>query len=149
MAETEMDRLERSVSSLATSVSTLTKDVAVTAQGVSANREDISKLHEALKLVSTDVEKHGLALYRIELEAAKEEGRKQATGDLQAKLRDHDDAAREVKALRLALKEQGDTVDKLKQAHDQQRGILIAVSVVAPIFISLLTAYIAKVMGLG
>lgn len=149
MAEAEIDRLERSVSSLASSVSELTKAVGVVTIDVSLNREAISKLHEALKLMSVDVEYHGITLRAIELEAAKEEGRKSAMGDLQAKLREHDEAAREVKAIRATQTEQGDVVSKLKQAHDQQRGILIAASVVAPIFISLLTAYIAKLLGVG
>lgn len=142
MAETELDRLEKSVSSLAASVTTLTRDV-------SANREDIGKLHEAIKLVNTDVEKHGHSLRRLELDAAKEEGRKQATGDLQAKLREHDEAAREVLNLRKEQTEQGDVVAKLKQAHDQQRGFLMAVGIVVPILVSLVTAFLAKALGLG
>ena len=156
MAETELDRLERNVSSLVTSVTVmskditvLTKDVLIVTQGLSANREDISKLHEALKLVASDVEKHGVALYRFELEAAKEEGRKSAMGDLQMKLREHDDAAREVKTLRTTQTEQGTIVEQLKRNYDQQRGFLVAVSVIAPIVVSLLIAFISKALGLG
>lgn len=142
MAESELDRLERAVSSLAASVGQVSQDV-------SANRESISKLHEVLKLISVDVEKHGVALHRIELEAAKEEGRKSAMGDLQSKLREHDEAAREVRLIRVTQTEQGDIVSKLKQAHDQQRGILIAISIISPIIVTLVTAYIAKLLGVS
>lgn len=149
MAESEIDRLERSVATLVNSVNTLTENVGRVSQDVSANRESISKLHEALKLVSIDVEKHGIALHRIELEAAKEEGRKQASGDLQTKLREHDDAARDIKALRVSFTVYEDVVGKLKQAHEQQRGILIAISVISPIIVTLVAAYVGKLLGLG
>lgn len=149
MAEAEIDRLERSVSSLASSVSELTKAVGAVTLDVSSNREAISKLHEAIKLVASDVEKHGTALHLIEIEAAKEEGRKSAMGDLQAKLREHDDAARDIKTLRITIVEQGEIVSKLKQAHDQQRGVLIAISVVLPILVSIFTAYVAKMLGVS
>lgn len=149
MAEAEIDRLERSVTSLASSVSELTKAVGNVTMDVSSNREAISKLHEALKLMSADLERHGASLRGIELEAAKEEGRKSAMGDLQAKLREHDDAARDVKTLRVTIIEQGEVVAKLKQNHDQQKGFLIAVSVVTPIVVSLVIAFITKALGLG
>lgn len=149
MAEAEVDRLERSVASLVSSVADLTKNVLQVSSDVSANREAISKLHEAIKLVSTDVEKHGLVLRTIEIEAAKEEGRKSAMGDLQAKLREHDEAAREVKAIRKLQVEQGEIISNLKQAHDQQRGVIIAISVFSPVVVTLLTAYVAKLLGVG
>lgn len=149
MAEAEIDRLERSVTSLASSVSELTKAVGNVTMDVSSNRDAITKLHEAIKLMAADVEKHGTSLRGIELEAAKEEGRKSAMGDLQAKLREHDDAARDVRTLRVTIVEQGEVVAKLKQNHDQQKGFLIAVSVVTPIIVSLLIAFITKALGLG
>lgn len=139
MPDSELDRI---VTSLATSVTTLTREV-------SANREDISKLHEAVKLMNADVERHSQTLRLLEIEAAKEEGRKQASGDLQAKLREHDDAAREVTSITKTLTEQGDVLSKLKQAHDQQRGFLLAVGIVGPVVISLVTAWLAKALGLG
>lgn len=142
MADSEIERLEKSIVNLTSAVTALTANVA-------ADHENIKKLGDALSMLTAEVEKHGNTLRKIELEAAKEEGRKQATGDLQAKLREHDEAAREVVALRKEQVEQADVVSKLKQAHDQQKGFLTAVGVILPVVISLLTAALSKAFGLG
>jgi chromosome segregation ATPase len=147
--DSDLERLEKTVISLALSTTTLSKDVITLTQDIRAGQENVSKLHEAIRLVNTDVEKHSLALYKIELESAREEGRKSAMGDLQTKLREHDEAAREIVGLKKEQLEQGETVAALQSAHDKQRGFLVAVGVVAPILTTLITAYAAKVLGLG
>lgn len=147
--DSDLERLEKTITSLAISTTALSKDVLTLTQDIRASREDVSKLHEAIRLVNADVEKHSKALYRIELETAREEGRKSAMGDLQTKLREHDEAAREIVGIKREQAEQGETVTNLKTAHDKQRGFLVAVGVVAPILTTLITAYAAKVLGLG
>lgn len=156
MPETELDRLERNINTLVGSVTALTLDVKSVTADVralaaesSAARTDITKLHDAVKLLSTDVAEHGVSLHRIELEAAKEEGRKQVMGDLQTKLTQHDEAAREVKSLRTAVTAQEDTLVKLKETYFLQKGALLVMGFIVPVIMTLLTAWGAKLLGLS
>ena len=163
MADTELEKLEKIVTTLATSVatlttnitaltasvSTLTKDLLLLSKDVMLNRVDIGKLHAAVQLMNGDVEKHGHTLRRMEIEEAKESGRKEAMGDLQTKLQTHDDAARKVSHLETTLKEQHDLLEKLKSAHDHQRGVILAFALITPIVVTLLTAWLSKLLGIS
>ena len=147
--DTDLERLEKTVSAVVVSVSTLTQNLLTLTRDTAASREDVSKLHEAIRLVNADVEKHGTTLQRMEIDAAREEGRKSAMGDLQTKLREHDEAAREIVNLRQKTLDLSDVVGTLKVAHDKQRGFLVAAGIVGPILTTLLTAYVAKMLGLA
>lgn len=163
MPESDIDRLERVVVTTATTVaaltkdvvaltanvSTLTKDLTALTKDVQLNREDIGKLNSALQLLNGDIEKHGLVLRRLEIEEARESGRKEAMGDLQTKLLSHDDAARKVAHLENVTLDQKLLLDKLKTAHDQQRGVMLAMSIVAPVVVTLVTAFLAKLFGVA
>jgi hypothetical protein len=102
-------------------------------------RADVDALGRAVSGVVETVASHGASIRAMELTNATEAGRRQALGDCATK--------GEVAGVQRAVDGLATTVDALRRAHDQQRGVMIAIGVVLPVAITLLTKWLSSHIG--